>query len=358
MTYFIIQSVISLENLRISLMSVRILFFILLTACGSDEKPPAKTVEIKVMEKENFLLTMRLFGTIEAKQTSILTAKTSGAVDFLTLPGAALKRGEVIAEIEAEEAKRAYVLAEKAYMLSKTTYERALSLAKSKTASAQEVDDRQGLMIAKEKEYLAAKNALDLSTFRAPFDGVVGVFQVREGAHMMPGDVLCAFYKPGTYVISFNMPEQALSHIKGSTTVRVDGKSYPLTHMQRMLDPKTHMSPASFDFPCDASCILGQTVDIDLVLKHEKEALVLPLEAIYYQGGEAYVYTIIEGKAMPTKVILDERSEGNFLVKEGLKVGDQVIIKNISRLWPTVDVIVHEEKEKTAEASKTPEKGA
>lgn len=340
-------------------MSARILILLaLLTGCGGEQAPPPKTVEVKVVGPERFLLTMHLYGTIEPKQASLLIARTTGAVDFIAEQGAFLKRGDVIAEIEVTEAKRTYDLAKTAYDLAKTTYERGLSLSKNRTASAQEVDDRQSKMIAMEKEYLVAKNALDLNTFRAPFDGVVGVFQVREGAHMSPGDALCSFYKPDMAVISFSLPESAIPYLGKESKIIVNGKTYPLTHAQNMLDPKTHMAPASFDYECGEKCIFGKTVDIHLVLKDIKDAFTVPLDSIYYQGTDAFVYVIRDKKAMPTKVELAERSEGTFLVKSGLNPGDQVIIKNISRLWPTVDVVVLEKKKEAERDAPKPEKKA
>lgn len=320
-------------------MLMRLIFCLALVACGNEFSPPPKVVEAEVIKKDRFLLTTRLIGSIKAKNETILTAKTDGAVDFFVHPGDSVKKGTVIAEIEAADLKKSFDLSTQAYEIAQKKYERAVALSKSKTVSTQELEEREKEMINAEKDYRASKRQLEQSQFIAPFDGIVGVFKIREGSHMNAGNVLVAFFQPDKLIVTFDIPEDLVPRVKKGQKVFAGGKEFTLTGYQPVIDPETHMALASFDYSCD-NCVIGSNVDVELALIDKEQAMSVPLEAIYYKDNQAFVFVIKEGKAMPQKITLGERAENRFEVLDGLSEGDQVVSKNISRLWPTVDVVV------------------
>ena len=336
-------------------MLARLFLCVALMACSKDFTPPPKVVEVEVVQFHRFLMTTRLIGYVKAKNEAILTAKTSGTVDFKALSGDNIKKGEVIAEIDSKDLEQSAELSKQAYELAEKKYERAVSLSQNKTVSVQDLGDRKTEMIRAQREYYAAKRQLEQSQFIAPFDGILGVFQVREGAHMNTGDTLAAFYQPEKLMITFDIPEDLVSYVKQGQKVFVNGKQFTLNGYQPVIDPETHMALASFDYRCE-TCIIGSNIDIDLTLVDKEKAISIPLEALFYKGKQPFVYVIKEGKAIPQKITLGERSDGRFEVVEGLHEGDQVISKNISRLWPTAAVMVQEEEKESAEKNTASEK--
>jgi len=62
------------------------------------------------------------------------------------------------------------------------------------------------------------------------------------------------------------------------------------------------------------------------VLLHLKEdALSVPEQAIVPQGDAQYVFKIVNGKVMLTKVVTGTRREGRVEIVDGLSVGDEVV---------------------------------
>ena len=62
-----------------------------------------------------------------------------------------------------------------------------------------------------------------------------------------------------------------------------------------------------------------------IVLKERGSAVMVPEEAVYPMGADIYVYKIIDGKAMRTKVATGVRRDGKVEITEGVAVGDVVV---------------------------------
>jgi membrane fusion protein (multidrug efflux system) len=62
-----------------------------------------------------------------------------------------------------------------------------------------------------------------------------------------------------------------------------------------------------------------------IVLKERASAVMVPEEALYPMGADIYVYKIVEGKAMRTKVVTGLRREGRVEITDGITAGDLVV---------------------------------
>lgn len=235
-----------------------ILCISMLTGC-SDAPPeqPKKVVSVEVIKKAPFDFSVDLIGRIEPKHSSVLTARAAGAVDFHAKPGDVLKKGALIASIQNNEAEFTVELSGTESDVSKARLERAQKLGSSRTMSQQEIDAKRLDFLRAQKQAADAQHSLENYQFQAPFDdGVVGVFKVREGAHMRVGDPLVTYYKPGELVVNFDIPESFMKYVTPETRVVIYGKNLPITGLQRMIDPMTYMAPAYVDFACE-NCVIG-----------------------------------------------------------------------------------------------------
>ena len=62
-----------------------------------------------------------------------------------------------------------------------------------------------------------------------------------------------------------------------------------------------------------------------IVLKERATSVMVPEEAVYPMGADVYVYRIVDGKAMRSKVVTGLRREGLVEITEGVAVGDLVV---------------------------------
>ena len=111
----------------------------------------------------------------------------------------------------------------------------------------------------------------------------------------------------------------------------VNGKELKLEAVQKFIDQSTHMAPALVKYPCE-ECIIGTTVNIDLVISEKHDAITIPKYAIISKDKKEFVYLAKENKAMMIDIQTGAAEKDRVEVISGLEAGDQLIITSLQRL--------------------------
>lgn len=308
------------------------------------EGPELKVVEVENAGLGDITQTICLIGTVKAKRSTVLTARSSGTLDYLVHAGQKVPKGSLIARLENSELENAYTVLKDAVKIAKDRYHRLFILAKSNTASKHAVEERKNQWITAEKTLSDAKVALDKTRFTAPFNGVVGTYKILEGSQVQEGDPIVTFYDPSGIVVEFDIPAPLLSQIQDGQTVTINKKQHHISHVQKMIDPDTHMAPASVELPCENSFI-GDNIDIDLCVTEHKNVIVIPYEAVFLKAGDPFVYTVEDNQAVLHPVTLGLREKDKVEITSGVEKGDLVITKGQARLYPYVNVKIFSPKQ-------------
>ena len=70
--------------------------------------------------------------------------------------------------------------------------------------------------------------------------------------------------------------------------------------------------------------------------------MIIPYNSVYYDGTQAYVYTVVGGKAQKTNITTGLYDIDNIVVTQGLTKEDVVITTWSAQLRDGVEVSVHE----------------
>ncbi|REA67145.1 efflux RND transporter periplasmic adaptor subunit, partial [Staphylococcus pseudintermedius] len=127
-------------------------------------------------------------GIVRPNQGAMLSAQTSGTVQqVLVQSGQHVKKGEVLVVLDSS-VELANLKASQAQLLSvKATYQRYLSLYKTKSVSQQELDNAKSAYEALESNIAALKAGIARRQILAPFDGQTGIVKVNVGQYVNPG---------------------------------------------------------------------------------------------------------------------------------------------------------------------------
>jgi membrane fusion protein (multidrug efflux system) len=299
-----------------------------------------KLVEVETITKQPFQQTIRLLGTIHPKHTAVMIAKGSGMLDALIPTGQKIKKGTLIAKIDNPDIKNNLQLSVSAEALAKAQFDRMSPLLKNGFVSPKEIEEKKQIWIDAQKELSKTKIELDNLRFYAPFDGIVGAYKKREGAQIIPGEVVVTIYDPSSLVVDVDIPCSNVHSIKEGQPVKVLGKTYTLTHFQKMLDEDTHMCPADIDIRC-ADCLMGATVKVDLVVAEKQEAIVIPDHALFLKNNKPHVYVVENNKIVLIAVKTGMKQQERIEIIEGLKPGQQLVIKGQERLYPNLPVDIY-----------------
>lgn len=315
---------------------------------SSDIQADIKIVEVEKVGPHDIAQTVRLLGTIQAKRSTVLTAKATGFLEHVAHAGQKLSKGNLIAKLDNNEIEKNYKLSQSAEKIAKDQFDRRTQLHKGNISSKKDLEDARTVWIEAQKSLSAAKIEYDKTKFEAPFDGVVGTYKIREGTQVQGGDAIGLFYDPTDLIIDFNIPAPLLNKLSNTSALIVNKQSLKVLHIQKMIDPDTHMSPAYADYPCAG--IIGSVLDIDLAIEERKNVLTIPYEAVFLRNGNTFVYLVKDNKATLTSVELGLQVKDKVEIKEGLSKDDLIIVRGHGRLYPDISVKIHETEKQSSYA--------
>jgi membrane fusion protein (multidrug efflux system) len=232
--------------------------------------------------------------------------------------------------------------------------DRYRELAKSDAIAKQQVDYAEATYEAAKKQVTAAEAAVQnvqtnvrYSSIVAPFDGRIGISNVRLGAAVSAGQTVLNSISaddPIAADITFDQreimrftqlensrPQDSIFYLAiGTQSYKDIGK---ITVIDRAVDPQTGSIRARLTFP-NHELLLRPGMSARVKVKspgHEKN-LVIPFKAVSEMLGEFFVYKIDGDKATQTKILLGKQIGLNVIVKDGLKEGDKIAVEGVQNL--------------------------
>jgi membrane fusion protein, multidrug efflux system len=200
-----------------------------------------------------------------------------------------------------------------------------------------------------------AQLGVDFATVQAPFTGRIGDAKVFEGALITAGVTdLVSLYRDDPAWVYFNVSESELldyqRRFNGEPnpdspmrTVRLqlsDSTIYPhpgkITYIASALDPTTGTFALRAEFPNPKHYLIpGLFARIRIVADDLHDAIVVPDRAVQQQLGRYFVIAVGEGdKAEMRAVHLGPRLGNQWVITDGLKTGDRVVVEGVMKARP------------------------
>jgi membrane fusion protein (multidrug efflux system) len=235
---------------------------------------------------------------------------------------------------------------------------RLAPLAEQHAISQREFDDATSTLHLAEASVAAAQAQvrqaqLNLSYTRvvAPITGLSGRAEKSQGSLVSPTDGLLTHVTQTDPIwVRFSFSESELARLRSGkagavTLLTAEGK--PLATRGKLnfegstVDPQlgTVQLRAEFANP-DLAVLPGQFVRAQ-VHAGEEPAYVVPQAAVITGERGKAVWTIKDGKALPTPVEVGGWVEHGWAVRKGLNEGDTVIVDNLMKLRPGAPVAPH-----------------
>jgi len=296
-------------------------------------------------------LPLTLQGIIEAT----VYARSNGYILRWTKDiGSTVKRGELLAEITAPEidqelsqAIAAQQQAASSEGLAKSTAERWRSLREKDAVTQQDLDERQSTYLQAQANLAsAAANTLRLRNLQgfnkvvAPFDGVVTSRTIDVGDLVDAGNggVGKALFKVAQidplrlYVF---VPQMYVQQVKVGDAVTVtlpghQGEEYrgTIARTARAIDTGTRTMQVEIRVPNpEDALIAGAYVQVNLPIKQDGEALLIPVNVLLFRPDGPRVATVDgAGRVRLTPVKLGTDFGNTVAVLDGLKADDRIVL--------------------------------
>lgn len=303
---------------------------------GASEIPVVATI----VQQQPFAQVVEALGTATANEAIVVTAQETDKIEALLFDdGDLVKRGQLLVRMNIKEEQARLNELKINLAEAKRQLNRVKGLVKEKAASQQLLDEREAQVDALIAQIDVAEAQIADREIRAPFDGLLGVRQVSDGALVRPGDQITTLDDIQTLKVDFSVAERHLPSVKLGQKVEATSIAYPgrvfegeISHIDSRVDAATRAVRVRAKISNPELLIRpGMLLQI-LVQKSVSQSLVIPESALVPIDDQQYVFVVEEGKAKRLTVQLGVRKPGQVQILSGLTEGQQVVTQGTLRL--------------------------
>lgn len=296
--------------------------------------------------------TTSLMGTVEPSDTYYITPKVAGElVEIYVQNGQSVEAGAPIAKIDnqkqidaaksqMEAANASVQAASQQAATAQDAVNRMTPLYESGDISVQSYNQTANSAKAAASQVDAAKaqaasaklnyeTQVEFATVTAPAAGVVQNQNMTLHGMVSQSSQICVITGTGAKVVKFNVTEDVLQNLTLGQTVTVEknGSSYSgtVTKLTKLVDPQSGLFPVEATLSGADALSDGSSTKLSLVAAKADHTLLVPVDAVYYSGGNPYVYTYENGVVKRVFITTGISDDQNVEVTDGLDGTEQIV---------------------------------
>ena len=357
-----------ISNLRNYSVAVFLLFMI---ACGTKNQqgpqgPPPVNVTVQQVGTTSALYYDEYPAIVKALNEVELRAQINGYITAMHfVEGDQVKKGQKLYSIDQQQYEANYQQAqanlqvtEANLVRAKKDVERYRELGKADAIAKQQVDNAEANYAAAVQQMEAAKATaravqtnVRYTTISAPFDGTIGISQVRLGTAISAGQTVLNTISSDDpiaaditvdqkEILRFTQLQSKTAKAKNDSTFSLafGGQVYPypgkISVIDRGVDPQTGSIKMRLTFPNpDHALRSGMSGKLRVKTSTAEKALIIPYKAVTEQLGEFFVYVAGDSsKVTQRRVHLGKQIKKDVVIQEGLKEGETIVVEGVQNL--------------------------
>jgi membrane fusion protein (multidrug efflux system) len=308
---------------------------------------PAAAVDVKLVQprKGDVARNITLPASVVANQQVTLYSKATGYLKTITVDkGDKVKKGDLIAEIEAPELLADIAKCQAELEIAELDYKRVVDAQKKAPdlIVAQLIDTARSKVAMAKANLQRAETLLSFCKITAPFPGVVtkryvdpGAFVPAASAGSSPQSAaLVTLVDFETVRVQIPVPEAEATRVKTGLPVKVSvegwaGKVFEgtITRSSEVLDELSKTMLAEVDIKnANGELRPGMYAIAKVAIEKHSDTVLLPVEAVLTEKAGASVFVVDSGKAKKIPVKLGFNDGTSVEVLEGLQPNTAVII--------------------------------
>jgi len=298
------------------------------------------SIATKVIEPIDFKKEIIANGIIEALQKSEIRFKTNERIASIRVKnGQKVNKGQALAVLDnavlANQLNKAKIDLDKAKnKLQEEKINYGVGSESNETINATVLKNlkiKSGVYEA-ENALENAQLLYNQTVIRAPFSGVVANIEVKIGDFITSADIFCTLINSKNLEVVFSVLENELTFLELKQEITINpftdaDISYKgfITEINPLVDENGLIQVKAKINTGGVKLFDGMNVKIT-ASKPIKDVVVIPKEALVLRSNREVVFTYVDGLAKWNYVkVLDENST-SYALKEGIKIGDFVIV--------------------------------
>ena len=335
-----------------------------LTACGDKKQaaatgaPPAPEVGVMTVQPGVVPLTTELPGRLEASKVAEVRARAAGILLKRHFSeGSEVKAGQTLFTIDAGPYRAAYNSARANEAQASALARRYRPLVAANAISKQEYDAAEAAATAARAQLETARINLGYTQVTAPISGRIGRELATEGALVGQGEPTHLATIQQTDPMYINLTQSAgdvmrlrqalqagqMMRAAGEEAARVEiilENGQPYEHAGRLLftdltvDPATGQVSLRAEVPNPQRLLLpGMYVRVRIQQAQVENAVLLPQQAVTRGSqGDTVLVVAPDNSFAPRQVTIGQAQDNNWVVLDGLKPGERVIVDGFAKL--------------------------
>ncbi len=293
---------------------------------------------------------------VEPTENARLTFRVSGKLTELKVrPGQQVKKGELLARLDATDFKLKVEQAQARYQLSKAQFDRANTLIGQKLVSQAMFDEAKAQLQVADADLKTSQTNLSYTEMLAPFSGTVSRSLVENHENVQAQQPVLELQLRDMVDVVIQVPEDVIALVKKDVSYQpeVVFDSYPAHQYRASIkewdtraDPATNSFKVVFSMPTpkEFNVLSGMTANViaDLSqLTHQPDAaLLVPATAVFaandvaLQDNQRFVWVYLPDSQQVERraVTTGELTAEGIQIRSGLSVGEQVVTAGTQQL--------------------------
>jgi membrane fusion protein (multidrug efflux system) len=302
---------------------------------GAAAVSTAVTVVTAAAKVEPMGIDIEAVGTTRANESVLVTSKASNTIIAIRFnEGEKVEQGQVLVEMDDDQAQAALAEAEAALARSRSQFDRARDLQSRQAMSMADLEQVEASLKGDQARVAAAQARLADTVIRASFSGRTGFRHVSVGSFVSPGTVITTLDDTSVIKLDFTVPETYLFVLRRGLPITASTTGLPdrtftgvVTNLESRVDPVTRSITVRAELP-NPEGLLRQGMFMTVSLQGEVQpTLLVPEEAIVPERGRTYVFVVANNVVEQREVRIGKRRPGDVEIVDGLRDGERVVIE-------------------------------
>jgi membrane fusion protein (multidrug efflux system) len=281
-------------------------------------------------------------GTLLAEEGVELQAEINGKIVSIHFTeGVRVRKGDLLVKLNDADLVATQARAKYRKELSVLRERRLAQLLKQGVVGREEYDTALNELNVQNAEIALIEAQVAKTEVRAPFDGVVGLRYVSEGAFVNAATRVATLQRLERLKVDFSVPEKYAMRVRPGAPIRftVAGADHKFSGQIYAVDPR--IDTATRTVVIRALCpnpgmrlLPGAFASVELQLSELDGAIMVPATAVVPGLNEMTVFVVKDGKAERRAVETGTRLENSVHILSGLAPGDVVITSGLTQMRP------------------------
>ncbi|RHV65413.1 efflux RND transporter periplasmic adaptor subunit [Clostridium sp. OM02-18AC] len=311
----------------------------------TEEETLIPVVNVESPKTGSIELYRSLVGKVEPSDVVYIYPKAAGEItDVFVKAGDMVQEGQPICKIDTKQVEAARLQMESAQQAmndANTNLNRQQALFAAgdiaSVAFEQAQTQAKNAQISYDSAKLNYDYQVEFANVTAPISGKVETCNIEVHDNVASQVLLAVISGAGSKSITFSVPEKVVTELHVGDPISVDknGTDYQgtINEVSSMIDDSTGLFKVKASVENGDALPTGSTTKLSVISDRADNVLTIPVDAVYYSGGDAYVYTYDNGTVhyVPVEVGLYDSEKAQIL--SGINASDEVITTWSSELY-------------------------